>query len=144
MNEGSMVWSGSEEHQCSGVSLGLLYGGGSRAQIATFSLLKGRKLPTTSTVISACGGKKGQERMLESPAQAQGAASPGGAQSIRRLGEWCEVWCLLCQGKTAVYEGWAPFGPRTVCCDLSGLLFPPFFKCSHMCRRTNTDVDTIN
>lgn len=75
--------------------------------IATFSLLQGRKLPTTSTVISACGGKKGKERVRESPAQAQGAASPGGAQSIRRLGEWCEVWCLLCQGKTAVYEGWA-------------------------------------
>lgn len=122
-----------------GVSLGHLYGVGSRAQIATFSLLQGRKLPTTSTVISACGGKKGKERVRESPAQAQGAASPGGAQSIRRLGEWCEVWCLLCQGKTAVYEGWAVW-PQ----NLSGLLFPPFFKCSHMCRRTNTDVDTIN
>lgn len=97
-----MVWSGSEEHQRFGVSLGHLYRGGSSAQTATFSLLQGRKLPTTSTVISACGGKKGKERVLASPAQAQGAASPGGAQSIRRLGEWCEVWCLLCQGKIAV------------------------------------------
>lgn len=127
-----MVWSGSEEHQCFGVSLGHLYGGGSRAQTATFSLLQGRKLPTTSTVISACGGKKEKERVRKSPAQAQGAASPGGAQSIRRLGEWCEVWCLLCQGKTAVYEGWAPLGPRTVCCDLSGLLFPPSLN-AHTC-----------
>lgn len=143
MNGGSTVWSGSEEHRRFGVSLGHLYGVGSRAQIATFSLLQGRKLPTTSTVISACGGKRGKERVRESPAQAQGAASPGGAQSIRRLGEWCEVWCLLCQGKAAVYEGRAS-GPRTVCSDPSGLLFPPFFKCSPMCRRTNTDVDTIN
>lgn len=102
MNGGPIVWSGSEEHQRFGVSLGRLYRGGSSAQTATFSLLQGRKLPTTSTVISACGGKKGKERVLASPAQAQGAASPGGAQSIRRPGEWCEVWCLLCQGKAAV------------------------------------------
>lgn len=88
-------------------------------------------------------GREG-ERVRGSPAQARGAASPGGAQSIRRLGEWCEVRCLLCQGETAAYAEGAPFGPRTVCRDLSGLLFPPFFKCSHMCRRTNTDVDTIN
>ena len=77
---------------------------------------EGRRLPTTSTVISACGGKKGRDRETErelcaclgarrSPAQAQAVASPGGAQSIRRPGEWCEVWCLLCHGKTAAYEG---------------------------------------
>lgn len=105
MSDGPRVWSGSEEHQPFGVSLGHLDRGGSRAQTATFSLRQGRKLPTESTVISACGGESGEERVRSSPAQAQGAASPGGAQSIRRPGEWCEVWCLLCQGKAAVCEG---------------------------------------
>ena len=84
---------------------------------------EGRRLPTTSTVISACGGKKGTDRETErelcvclgartSPAQAQGVASPGGAQSIRRPGEWCEVRCLLCHGKTAAYEGRGARGPQ--------------------------------
>lgn len=83
------------------------------------------------------------------PAQAQAPPRPreripwwGSVHQAPR--EWCEVWCLLCHGKTAVYEGRAPFGPRAACCDLRGLLFPPFFKSSHMCRRANTDMDTIN
>lgn len=99
------------------------------------------RLQQSSVLVVGRKGERERESARESPAQAQaqGAASPGGAQSIRRLGEWCEVWCLLCQGKTAVYEGWA-VRPQ----NLSGLLFTPFFKCSQMCRRTNTDVDTIN
>lgn len=141
-----MVWSGSEEQQRFGVSVGHLYRGGSRAQTATFSLLQGRKLPTTSTVLSACGGKSGRERVRvrESPAQARGAAAPGGAQSIRRPGECCAVCRLLCQGKPAAHAGRAPAALPPACCHLGGPLFPPCFTCSHVCRRTNTDVDTIN
>lgn len=75
MNEGPIVWSGSEEHQRFGVSLGRLYRGGSSAQTATFSLLQGRKLPTTSTVISACGGKKGKESARE-PCPGPGSGVP--------------------------------------------------------------------
>lgn len=89
MNEGPIVWSGSEEHQRFGVSLGHLNGGGSRAQTATCPLLQGRKLPTLSTVISACGEKGGGERARASasPAQAQGAhplvgLSPSGAPRV--------------------------------------------------------------
>lgn len=85
------------------------------------------------------GRGRERERVLVSPAQAQGVASPGGAQSIRRPGEWCEVWCLLCHGKTAAYEGRGA-GPRNACGDLRGLLFPPSFQRSHVCRHTNTDV----
>lgn len=147
-----MVQSGREEHRRFGVSLGISTGVGAEPRLPrSLFCREGRRLPTTSTVISACGGKKGRERerergrerererVLVSPAQAQGVASPGGAQSIRRPGEWCEVWCLLCHGKTAAYEGRGA-GPRNACGDLRGLLFPPSFQRSHVCRHTNTDV----
>lgn len=116
-----MIWSGSEEHQHFGVRL---RGVGAEPRLPrSLFCREGRRLPTTSTVISACGGKKGTDRETErelcaclgartSPAQAQGVASPGGAQSIRRPGEWCEVRCLLCHGKTAAYEGLGARGPQ--------------------------------
>lgn len=97
-----MVWSGSEEHQRFGVSLGHLYRGGSRAQTATISLLQGRKLPTTSTVISACGGKEGKERArvpaLPRPRERRPLVglSPSGAQeSGVRCGAFCAKERLL-------------------------------------------------
>lgn len=108
-----MIWSGSEEHQRFGVRL---QGWEPSPDCHVLSSAGKEGASTTSTVISACGGKKGRDRETErelcaclgarmSPAQAQGVASPGGAQSIRCPGEWCEVWCLLCHGKTAAYEG---------------------------------------
>lgn len=107
------------------------------------SLLQGRKLPTTSTVISACGGKKGKERVLSSPAQAQGAASPGGAQSIRRPGESGVRCGAFCAKERLLSKRVGPVWPQNCLLQPSGLLFP-FFKCLHMCGRTNTDIDTIN
>lgn len=144
-----LVWKGrASTFWC---EFGHLYGGGSRAQTATFSLLQGRKEASHDVNSHQClwweerereregEGERERERVLVSPAQAQGVASPGGAQSIRRPGEWCEVWCLLCHGKTAAYEGRGA-GPRNACGDLRGLLFPPSFQRSHVCRHTNTDV----
>lgn len=110
---------------------------------------EGRRLPTTSTVISACGGKKGRDRETErelcaclgarrSPAQAQAVASPGGAQSIRRPGEWCEVWCLLCDGKTAAYEGRG--APDMPAATFEAYTFLLSFNARTCARRTNTDI----
>lgn len=115
MNGGSTVWSGSEEHLLRfGVSLGHLYRVGSRAQIATFSLLQGRKLPTTSTVISACGGKEGRERecvrALPRPSERRPLVglSPSGAwESGVRCGAFCAKERLL-----STRGG--PFGLRTL------------------------------
>lgn len=125
------VWSGSEEHRRFGASLGHLYGVGSRAQIATFSLLQGRKLPTTSTVISACGGKKGRERVRESPARPRErrplvGLSPSGAwESGVRSGAFCaEERRLSTRG--------GPFGPRTAGSDLRGLTLSSSLN-AHIC-----------
>ena len=73
-----------------------------------------------------------------SPAQAQGVASPGGAQSIRRPGEWCEVWCLLCHGKTAAYEGRG--APDMPAATFEAYTFLLSFNARTCARRTNTDI----
>lgn len=143
MNGGPMIWSGSEEHQHFGVRLRGWEPSPDCHVLSSAGKEGGFPRRQQSSVLVV--GRKGEiERQRElcaclgarrSPAQAQAVASPGGAQSIRRPGEWCEVWCLLCHGKTAAYEGrGAPRGPRYACGDLRGLHFPPFFQRSHMCK----------
>lgn len=81
-----MIWSGSEEHQRFGVSLGHLYGVGSRAQTATFSLLQGRKEASHDVNSHQClrweerGREGGRERERES--ERSSAPYPGPGSSV--------------------------------------------------------------
>lgn len=98
------------------------------------------RLQQSSVLVVGREGKRESARALPRPRERRPLVglSPSGAwESGVRCGAFCAKERLL-----STRGG--PSGPRTVCSDPSGLLFPPFFKCSPMCRRTNTDVDTIN
>lgn len=142
MNEGPMVLSGSEEHQRFGVSWAISTGVGAEPRLPRSLFCREGSFPRrqqSSVLVVGRKGKRECSRALPRPRERRPLVglSPSGAR-----GEWCEVWCLLCQGKTAKRVG--PVWPQNCLLQPSGLLFPPFFKCLHMCGRTNTDADTIN
>lgn len=141
MNEGPMVLSGSEEHQSFGVSWAISTGVGAEPRLPWSLFCREGSFPRrqqSSVLVVGRKGKRECSRALPRPRERRPLVglSPSGAQ-----GEWCEVWCLLCQGKTAKRVG--SVWPQNCLLQPSGLLFP-FFKCLHMCGRTNTDIDTIN
>lgn len=138
------------------MSAGRLYGGGSRAQTATSLFCREGSFPrrqqSSVLVVGRAGGvgwgRGGGERVRvrESPAQARGAAAPGGAQSIRRPGarEGAVRCAAFCAKESLLPTPAGPLRPPTARRRLGGPLFPPCFTRSHACRRANTDVDTIN
>lgn len=97
--KGKKVWSGSKEHQRCGMFGPSLPGGTELRLPHSFSLLQGKKRPTSSTGSSVLVvGRKGKRVHAHEPCPGPRATSPGWAQSFRRPGGWCEVKCLLCQG----------------------------------------------
>lgn len=89
------------------------------------------------------GGFEGVECAGQSPAGDPGSGIPGAAQSIRRLGEWCEGWCLPCQGTAATQAGRAPWPQKCLLHPLHPQSFPPLFECSHKCRQTRRRTKTL-
>ena len=149
MNGGPMIWSGSEEHQNFGVRL---RGVGAEPRLPrSLFCREGRRLPTTSTVISACGGKKGTDRETERVMRVLGRTHepcPGPGSGVPWWGSvhqapgrvvWGEVpsvsWKDCCLWGTR-----GPQGPQICLWRPSRPTRSSSFNARTYARRTNTDV----
>ena len=108
-----MVWSGSEEQQRFGGSVGHLYRGEGRARTATFSPLQGRKLPTTVNSPQCLWweereseSERERERERERARVRQSLPGPGSG------GPW---WGSVHQAPGRVLRGVLPSVPREAC-----------------------------
>lgn len=143
MNEGPMVLSGSEEHQSFGVSWAISTGVGAEPRLPWSLFCREGSFPRrqqSSVLVVGRKGKRECSRALPRPRERRPLVglSPSGArgESGVRCGAFCAKERLLSKRV-------GPVWPQNCLLQPSGLLFP-FFKCLHMCGRTNTDIDTIN
>lgn len=112
--------------------------GGSGAQTVTSSLLQGRKLPTSSTGSSVLVvGRRGRgSARVHQPCPGPGSIFPGGLSPSDAQEEWCEVRCLLCQGKI----GWGRCAPGLLAVTLLAYSFLPFNARTCADARTHTET----
>lgn len=86
-----MVWSGSEEQQRFGGSVGHLYRGEGKSPDCHVLSAAGKEAShdgqQSSVLVVGRAGERERECACARACRARGAAAPGGAQSIRRPGE---------------------------------------------------------